>query len=65
MLIVLHGSRDCALKADRSLIDPIVKLKMESPKSKSGSGDRTLKADRYKSYASGSVYLFDADQNVA
>jgi hypothetical protein len=31
MLIVLCGSRDHALKADRSLIDPIMKLKVDFP----------------------------------
>jgi hypothetical protein len=32
MLVTLHGSGDCALKADRSLIDPIMKLKAHCSK---------------------------------
>jgi hypothetical protein len=31
MLIALRGSRDHTLKADRSLIDPIMKLKVDCP----------------------------------
>jgi hypothetical protein len=34
MLIVLRGSGDRALKADRSLIDLIMKLKVDCPKIK-------------------------------
>jgi hypothetical protein len=30
-VIALHGSEGCALKANRSLVDPIVKLKVDSP----------------------------------
>jgi hypothetical protein len=32
MLIVLRGPKERALKADRSLIDPIMKLKADCPK---------------------------------
>jgi hypothetical protein len=32
MLIALRGFRDCALKADQSLIDPIMGLKADCPK---------------------------------
>jgi hypothetical protein len=31
-IITLHSSRDCDLKVDRSLIDPIMKLKADCPK---------------------------------
>jgi hypothetical protein len=32
MIIALRGPGDCALKVDRSLIDPIMKLKADCPK---------------------------------
>jgi hypothetical protein len=32
MLVALRGSGDRALKADRSLIDPIMKLNVDYPK---------------------------------
>jgi hypothetical protein len=31
MLIILRGSGDCGLKVDRSLINPIMKLKADCP----------------------------------
>jgi hypothetical protein len=66
MHIVLRGSRDHALKADRSLIDPIMKLKAYCPQSPGLFACKPIwSADRYKPYESSSVYPFDADRVVA
>jgi hypothetical protein len=66
MLIALRGSEDHALKADRSLIDPIMKLKSGLPQNLRVFARKPVWfTDWYKSYASDNVYPFDVDQKVA
>jgi hypothetical protein len=77
MFFILRDSEDHALKADRSLIDSIMKLKPDRFEIQEylhvcqydslidTSRMPIWFTDRYKSYASGSVYYFDTDREVA
>jgi hypothetical protein len=65
MLIALRGPKGRALKADRSLSDPIVKLKADYPGIQEYLHVSLVwLIGRYKPYAFGSTYLLDVDQEV-
>jgi hypothetical protein len=66
MLIALCGSDDRALKTDRSLIDPIIKLKADCPKIQTylhiSQCDSLIDTGHMRLVA---FTLFDTDQEVA
>jgi hypothetical protein len=65
MFIALHSPRGHTLKADRSLYDPIVELKVDYPKIQVYLHVNLIwLAGQYKPYASGSIYSLGADQEL-
>jgi hypothetical protein len=66
MLVPLHGPRGRALKANRSLSDPIVELKADGPEIQIYLHVSLIwLADQYRLYASGSVYPLGTDQKMS
>jgi hypothetical protein len=66
MLIALCGPKGRALKVDRSLYDPIMKLKADCPRIQVYLHVSLIwLADQYKSYVSGSVYPLGVGQELS
>jgi hypothetical protein len=65
MLIAMRGSMSRTLKVDRSLSDPILRLKVDYPRIQEYLHVSLIwLAGRYKLYVFGSVYPLEADKEL-
>jgi hypothetical protein len=65
MLITLRGSRGRALKANRSLSNSVIELKVDCPRIQIYLHVSLIRfTDQYRPYASGSIYPLGTDQKL-